>query len=386
MSGKDTSSIVSRASRAWAEARQWLSGKMQLPLTCLVVLACAVLATAQERGPRQLIVPLTDGGFVAFQAETAFSEPKKASNGQQARAVFDSQALIDDKQIIHRVLVDSEGKPVFGYDLFVNANAARKQFTVAARPIDPQFESRLMARNGSRPASPRMATLPQASESQLLDDGDAFSLDLLINSESGIKIVDVVKVSFDRANLWDANPQTLPRDFTLEAVQLSVREYQLRLNGKAIASSKSATGCSGPLLWFYIPDHGRFIFSLVPREGYQFKKVGMVADNKIEFTIGKDYYEWESNAPVLNDGGAWNLWVLHDPKYVPLIPYSFPEKEKENAWDKLDSAVKKAQEDAARLRNQRQSTFQINEARTRAKPKPRVMVGSADNIENLWPR
>ena len=229
-----TEAVSLRAAES-AQANR-LRYKAALPFVlALCLLSFSPAARTQERGPRQLIVPLAEGGFVAFQAETAFSETRKTADGEPSRAVFDSQALVDDKQVIHRVLVDAEGKPVFGYDLFVSPNPALKQFRVAAGPLDPQFESKLLARSGggqqSLPAQIKISTLPQSSESQLLDDGDAFALDLLINTETGIKIVDVVKVSFDRANFWNTIPKSLPRDFTLDAVQLAIKEYRLLING-----------------------------------------------------------------------------------------------------------------------------------------------------------
>lgn len=353
-------------------------------ISLLVLFVCTSLTTsAQDRTPRQLVVPLADGGFVAFQAETALSTPNATADNQTTRAVFESQALVDEKQIIHRVLVDAEGRPVFGYDLFVNPNSTSRQFTIAARPLDSQFESKLMARGGSKTPIVKINTLPQSSDPQVLDDGDAFTLDLLINTDTGVKIVDVVKVSFDRSTLWNTNPRSLPRDFTLDAVQLAVKEYQLLLNSKLIGSSKSATGCAGALVWFYVPDHGRFIFSLVPRDGYQFQKVGFVAGNRIEFTVGADHFEWISSATVLKDGGTWNLWVLHDPDYVPLL--SAQSDKPKDPWDKIDAAVNAVREDAARIRNQRQTTFR-KEEEDRNKAKPRVMVGGADRIENLWPK
>lgn len=357
-----------------------------------LLLSLALVTRAQEGRPRQLIVPLTEGGFVAFQAETASSETTKTTDGQSARAVFDSQALVDDKQIIHRVLVDTEGMPIFGYDLFVQPNAALKQFRVTARPLDPQFESKLVARGSNgplpQPAPKRISTLPQSSEAQLLDDGDAFALDLLINAGTGIKIVDVVKVSFDRGTFWNTVPKSLPRDFTLDAVQLAVKEYQLLINGALVATGKSTTGIAGTLVWFYVPEHGRFIFSLVPRAGYEFQKVGLVADHKIEFTLNGNRFEWISSAPVLRDGGAWNLWVLHDPFYTPLISGTEEVAKKgKDPWDRLDAAFKAVKESAGKLRNQKQSTFEENAKKERARTRPmRVMVGGADSIEILWPR
>jgi hypothetical protein len=354
---------------------------------CLLSLSLAT--RAQEREPRQLIVPLAGGAYVAFRAETALPEngdPQRTSDFQQIRGVFDSQALVDDNQIIHRVLVDTEGRPVFGYDLLVAPNPTLKQFNVSARPLDALFASKLIARGPAGPqtlqSGTRISTLPEASESQLLDDGDVFTLDLLVNTVSGIKIIDVVKVSFDRTRLWDVNPRTLPRDFTLDAVQLSVTEYRLLINGTLVAKGKSTT--SGALLWFYVSDRGRFIFSLVPREGYQFQKVGIVADNKIEFTLGGDHYEWISNAPVLKDGEVWNLWVLHDPNYTPWVYEAQKNPKKTDKFDQLNLIVKNIKERAS---NQKKTTLQSAAVRD-AKPasRSRVTVGGGDRIENLWPK
>ncbi len=356
----------------------------------LCLLSLSFATRAQEREPRQLIVPLSGGAYVAFRAETAL--PETGDTGRmsdpQIRGVFDSQALIDDNQIIHRVLADTDGRPVFGYDLLVAPNPTLKQFNVSARPLDAQFASRLAARStaGQRTlqSGARISTLPGASESQLLEDGDVFTLDLLVNADSGIKIVDVVKVSFDRASLWDINPKTLPRDFTLEAVQLSVTKYRLLINGALVATGNSTTGCAGALLWFYVSDRGRFIFSLVPREGYRFQKVGIVADNKIEFTMGGDHFEWISNAPVLKDGEVWNLWVLHDPNYTPWVYEAQKNPKKSDKFDQLNLIVKNIKERAS---SQKKTTLQSAVGRD-AKPasRPRVTVGGGDRIENLWPK
>jgi hypothetical protein len=64
-----------------------------------------------------------------------------------------------------------------------------------------------------------------------------------------------------------------------------------------------------------LPDRGRFVFSITPHEGYDFQKIGFVQENKIAFQIAGDRYEWISSTPVFSGGG--NLWVLHDPEYLP---------------------------------------------------------------------
>ena len=362
----------------------------------LCLLAWAGMASAQEAAKRQLIVPLAEGGFVSFKSETSWTDAKKASTElQRGLAVLSSQAVMDDKHIIHRVLEDDAGRFIFGYDLLVSANPTAKQFKIEVRPLDRQFESKLRAEksNGAEPGQPDLAsTFPKSTEPQTLDDGDAFSLDLLVNQSTGVKIVDVVRVTFDRGNLRDINPRMMPRDFTPDAVELAMKDYRLLIDGNAIAAGKSANGCAGALLWFYVQDRGRFIFSLVPRTGYDFQKVGIIDENRIEFTVDGHRYEWLSSSPILPGGGTWNLWVLHDPQYAPIFGSDPALPEKKSVWQKVDDAVNASQTSSAGSRIQKQTTLQVRTpaqtAQTAPPPikRPRVMVGGADRIENLWPK
>jgi hypothetical protein len=165
----------------------------------------------------------------------------------------------------------------------------------------------------------------------------------------------------------------------------------LLIDGNAIAAGKSANGCAGALLWFYVQDRGRFIFSLVPRAGYEFQKVGVIEDNRIEFTIGGNTYEWLSSSPILAGGGTWNLWVLHDPQYAPIFGSDPALPEKKSVWQKVDEAVNTGQVSGVGVRNQKQTTLLGNKPSqpTPSAPlikRPRVMVGGADRIENLWPK
>jgi len=359
-----------------------------LALTFLLLTVSPVVL-AQEP-VKQLIVPLAEGGFVAFKSETNWTEMKKGSPElQRVPAVLGSQALPDDNRIIHRVLKDAGGRFIFGYDLWVAPNAAAKQFRIVVRPIDPEYESKLRAGNpgaGEPPQSEIISTFPKTTEPQTLDDGDAFSLDLLVNQNTGVKIVDVVEVTFDRATLKQRSPRNTPRDFTLDAVELAMKNYRLLINDNVVGTGKSANGFTGTLLWFYVQDRGRFIVSLVPRAGYEFQKVGIIEDNRIEFTVGNNRYEWLSSSPILPGGGTWNLWVLPDPNYSPMFGSDEVLAQKKNIFDKLDDVVNNAQNEA-RVRSQNLTLRNNKEVqKTRPIPRPRVMVGGADRIENLWPK
>ena len=367
----------------------------KLLLLAVTLLLWAAPGQAQEITNRHLVVPLADGGFVAFKSETAWTGANKSSTKtQELPAEFKSEAFIDGDRL-HRLLVDAAGKYVFGYDLVIEADRATKQFKIVVKPLSVEIESKLPARTTETRAGrdlARISTVKRTSDPQVLEDGDSFALDLLINPNTGVKIVDFVKVSFDRANL--DNPATLPRDFTLDAVALTVVEFRLLRDGNLVAAGKAKSNFGGPLLWCYIEGRGRFIFSLVPRDGYDFQKVGIIEGNRIEFTVKGEHYEWLSGSPILRDGGAWNIWVLHDPKYVPfdLDLTQKKEKKEKNKLEKLDDSIKAAQQRAARIGDPTASTFQkpppAEPANSNQQPpkRLRVMVGAADNIENLWPR
>jgi hypothetical protein len=359
-----------------------MKSKSGIALFILIILPS--LLVAQEDTSRNLVVPLADGGFVAFKSETApLRSTKNSAPLLKFQMGFVAQALVGENRVIHRVLVDAQGKYLFGYDLTIEPVPASKTFTIGVGPLNSQVEKKLMAGNANGPSSP-IATLPQSAEPQILDDGDSFALDLLVNQKTNVKIVDRVKVSFDRANLWNDSPRSRPRDFTLDAVAMKVIDYSLSIDGNLVAEGKHGKNFAGALLWCYVEGQGRFIFSLVPRDGYPFQKIGIINENRIEFTLKGKHFEWLSRGPILSSGGTWNIWVLEDSTYVPFGSKEMAKREK-NALERLDESIK---EKSAKITDPK-SAFQKQAEQLQPVEDPRrfkVMVGAADRIENLWPK
>ena len=346
-------------------------------LLLLLVYGLAITAAAQNPAKRQVVLQVSNGGFVAFRSEM----PGVADNS--LAALIYTQAFNGENRIIHRVLTDAQKNVVFGYDLWVNADPIAKKFSIAVLPADEAFRHTFLKDfTPSRPNGP-FATFPKSTTPQTLDDGDAVSLDLLVNNESGVRIVDVVSVTFNRSTLRENNFESAPKDFTLDAVSLAVKNYSLTINGNLVGKSKSSIGATGALLWFYVPERGRFIFSLVPREGYDFAKVAVLDGNRIEFTVDGERYEWLSSESILPNGGTWNLWVLHDTNYTPLFGSSVspPRSASKgpNVFEKLEGAL------TNRGAEVNFGVHGSSSGNTLSAPQ-RVMVGGADSMENLLPK
>jgi hypothetical protein len=330
------------------------------------------------------VLQVSNGGFVAFRSETSSPESQPVPDGKSLAALLYSQVFAGETHIIHRVLTDDQKNVVFGYDLWITSDPVTKKFSIAVLPSDESFRRSFLKDFTPLQPNGSFATFPKSTTPQILDDGDAVSLELLVNKESGVKIVDVVSVTFDRTRLRDNSTELAPKDFTLDAVALAVKNYRLSINGSVVNKSKSSIGASGSLLWFYIPDRGRFIFSLVPREGYEFEKIAVLDEDKIQFTINGERYEWLSAAPILPNGGSWYLWVLHDTNYTPMFGSATPvprtAKKSSNVFERLEGVL-----------NSQGATLMLNLPRSSKGPPAidvpmRVMVGGADSMDHLLPK
>jgi len=358
--------------------------------TIILIIACLFPAAAafgqRANPPEPVLVSLAQGGFVSFVNRPEWIDLRQAIRLSQLPAPLGSQALPDGNQTIHRILRDRDGGFVFGYDLWISSDRATKQFKIAIRPLDSRLETSLRTAGSPDPESP--STFPKSTEPQTLNDGSEFSVDLLINKNTGVKMVDIVKVSFDRASLGVDSPALRARDFTADAVAMEMKDYSLFVNDELITTGKSKIGSSGALLWLYVPQRGRFIFSLVPRPDYAFEKVGAVSENKIEFSIRGERYEWLSSAPILREEGTWNLWVLTDPKYLPLMGDTMaPPPQEKGTLEKLDDKINTVMQKSP-VSVQTPSGLQkvILDRMEKAAGRNKVMFGAADRIENLLPR
>lgn len=355
--------------------------RSKLWILLIYVHCLGFIAAAQSPAKRQLVLPISTGGFVSFRSETSGPANSQRKDNPLSALLF-AQAVAGDDRVIHRVLTDSESRIVFAYDLAINSDPVTKKFNLAVLPADEAFRRSFLKDSAPLRAHEGFATFPKSITTQTLDDGDAVSLELLVNRESGVKIVDVVKVTFDRSILREKYLEVAPKDFTLDAVSLAVKGYELIIDGLVVGKSKSKIGCEGSLLWIYIPERGRFIFSLVPREGYSFQKLGLLDDNRIEFEVNGEFYEWISGDSILSTGGVWNLWVLHDPDYVPFFggrATPKPVQKSPNMLERLEDRLLTRQ-GITLLRN-----FPGRQKSTATAP-TRVMVGGADSMDHLLPK
>ena len=369
-------------------------GSTRWPLIIVLLLAAAAAVASQEGQKGQTIVPMKSGFFVAF---TTTPDASAASAGGWSRTFAEAYF---ESNTIRRVFIDSGGSLYFGYTLVVEPIASSRQFRVSVRPLSPEDEQELRARKSfqTRRIHPNYnsAALSRAAAApQIIADGDTFALDVLVNPETGDKITDFVTVSQSESRLRETSiAESAPRDFTLEDVMLKMINYQLYVNGELVAGGKRSGAAAGPVIWFHLTERGRFIFSLRPHEGYDFQKIGTIEHNKMKFTLNNDRYEWVSDVPIVDTGGPWNLYVLHDPNYVPdsfflgVKGAAAARPKSTNVYSSVAEAqrtMRLPKRPVATSLESPSGSSRKEEPDERESPGARLIIGAASRVENLLP-
>jgi hypothetical protein len=242
----------------------------------------------------------------------------------------------------HRYFYYDSSHTYFGYDLVIEPETQADTFRatfydISVGPLD-LFSS---PRTPMDPTQWKKIPLPAVPAPMVIHSGDTVSIEVFVNPDTHQRLVDSLSVQpttrNQRAPMVLQKAQThavtraateathppppaitgTARDFSVEDAVLHLRELRVTISGGTPHYSQTDHAVSGPLVWFYVPDHGRYILSLAPRCELGFVQAGEVRGSAITFSIGKDAVSLESPDAIAPDDAAYTLYVLHDPSWEP---------------------------------------------------------------------
>lgn len=360
----------------------------------IVVLLAIVNARAQESFIETAITDLPNKTAVSVEPQAVVQSEKTVFTTAQL-VNFRQQLQPNAENRVIRLLVDEASAVIFGYEMTVEPLGGNK-FRLTLAPLAEGFNPpRVSGQSASLAGNRRrttLLTLPQQFESQIIEDGDALNIDLLQHPQLAIKITDKIRVSASRSRLLPG--ENTPRDLTLNDLEMAVKNLRLKVNdGDFLPVGKLKRSYTGSFIWLYLPPKGFFMLSLAPPAGYAFRKIGTVNDKTIKFTYQGDSYEFASDELILPLAGTWNLWVLHEPNYNPLLAdvptnYAYEPSEKEDVENlenpiELNGKMSKPKENSGFS-----SAVEIENASptNRIITLPRVRVGAVNRIESIFPK
>lgn len=203
-------------------------------------------------------------------------------------------------------------KVYFGYEIAVEALPDdRYEVRIAPLPQDVlDLESSRLDEEWTA------ARLPAYPEPQTIRNSDVIAIDLMENPETGQRIVDYLIVGSDA--LRHETVEGPARDFTPEDAWIRIMQPLVKVDGEVIPPTRNFKGgVSGPLAWIYTPTLGRYLLSLAPRGEHGFQLGGEVRGATIRIEAGGSTIELECSERITEEGGAYRLYVLHQPGFRP---------------------------------------------------------------------
>jgi hypothetical protein len=225
---------------------------------------------------------------------------------------------------LHRIMVDSQNRAYFGYDIAVEPLPEHDTYRVT-------FSRLSITSEDLRGLGWDVANIAQLGDPgwggpalRTVRAGEVLTLDLLTNSSTGQKIVDYVTVQ-GTANppeklgplSWeDIQESGTPRDFEARDAFIDLAVKSLTIDGRPTPTGSVYAAI--PFMAF--PDYGRFVLSLAPRPELGFRLAGVVRGNSLSFNISGRTVELVSSRRIAPGAGAFNLYVLHQTEWQGRHP------------------------------------------------------------------
>jgi len=153
-------------------------------------LAVAVLASSAAPAQERFAFATLENG-----ASMGFALVRTGGTGSSEAM---GEVALPRSNSVSRVLWDRENGSYFGYRVEVERKSGPRPFRASFKPLDRSAVERELKQRGDCPGCPPPAPLgagPRFPAPQLLAEGEALTLELLTNRETGERILDVVRVS-----------------------------------------------------------------------------------------------------------------------------------------------------------------------------------------------
>jgi len=258
--------------------------------------------------------------------------------------------IVDSYYVAHRYLYDDTHDVFLGYDLLIQSQPQADTFLASFLELGigalelPSLAGHPRAQD---PGEWTKLPLDKYPSRQLIHVGDVITVDVWTAPDTKQKIKDEIRID---AILVDAiagtitpqgssvparvvvparaatgrglafTPPTVAgrvRGFSVEDAEMRIGPFRISVDGIVETPPKIATASTGALVWFSLPNRGRYVLSLLPHPTLGFTEAGEVRGGVALFTLAGTTIKLECPAAIAPGYAAYNLYVMHDPQWEP---------------------------------------------------------------------
>jgi hypothetical protein len=249
----------------------------------LWVMALSATALAADAGHENLHAWYQDGTCLEFFSESTGATMPSSTSGS---------VIVDNTNIVHRVVKDRQGQILFSYDVVARrAHGIRDTFVLQIRPAGAYTTG--------------LRTVAAVRDFPAVKLGEAVRVDILQNPATGEKIYDVLRPSDD--------PPPPPistatgDEFVLSAMEIAIHGEKFQWPTGATMTAAAAR--------IYVPGHGAYFLSIAEAPG--FREAAHANQEKLTFQLDNERVEITLQKNVLRKSANRMVWVKHDPGFVP---------------------------------------------------------------------
>jgi uncharacterized protein (TIGR03435 family) len=167
-----------------------------------------------------------------------------------------------------------------------------------------------------RPSNSKLISPANCPVPQIVRDGGTLALELYSDGATGQRLVDYIHIGQHKPILL--RTETAHDAYANDAA-FSIAHPRLSVNG--VGQESLAGTIQGPVLWIYVPGHGRTLLSFRPHADLGFDDSGEVSGNTLTFTVGRNVFRIDGAERIASIGsGAYRVYTLQDSAWEPADP------------------------------------------------------------------
>jgi hypothetical protein len=247
----------------------------------------------------------TQAPCVAFET---WAEERSSDYAESVQTGFTGIDRTEGKIVLRRFVRDGLRQIYVSYATTVEP-LSDGTYRLSFGPSSDQPTADVRGKSGWKLLSPAKYPVPQ-----IVRDEDSVRLELYADHPTR-KLVDYIHAGREDRMVMRTEA---PRDYYAEDAELAITQPRFRVNGVANdAVAVLPETIRGPVLWIYVPGHGRYVLSLHAHPEVGFEDAGEAAGNSLTFNVDGNVIRIDTTERVAAGSGVYTVYALPDSRWEP---------------------------------------------------------------------